>query len=33
MTPTRCIRAYEREKDNDFSEMFNSNGEHMFDDR
>lgn len=32
MTPTKWIIAYEREKEKEFAEMFNLNGEPMFDD-
>jgi hypothetical protein len=32
MTPTKWLRAYEREKEKDIIEMFDSNGEPMFDD-
>ena len=32
MTPTEWLKAYEREKEREFSEMFDSNGEPMFDD-
>ena len=32
MTQVEWIRAYEREKEKDFIEMFDSNGEPMFDD-
>ena len=32
MTPTEWLRSYEREKDKEFIEMFDSNGEPMFDD-
>ena len=30
MTPIDWLRAYEREKENEFVEMLNSNGEPMF---
>ena len=32
MTPVEWLRAYEREKEKDFIEIFDSNGEPMFDD-
>ena len=32
MTPAKWISAYERDKEKEFIEMFNSNGEPMFDD-
>lgn len=32
MTQIEWLRAYEREKDKDFLEMFDSNGDPMFDD-
>ena len=32
MTPTKWLRAYEREKEQEFATMFDSNGEPMFDD-
>ena len=32
MTPAEWLRAYEREKEKEFIEMFDSNGEPMFDD-
>jgi hypothetical protein len=32
MTPMEWIRAYEREKENDIIEMFDSNGDPMFGD-
>ena len=32
MTPTEWLKAYEREKEKEFIEMFDSNGEPMFDD-
>ena len=32
MTPAERLRAYEREKEKEFIEIFNSNGEPMFDD-
>jgi hypothetical protein len=32
MTPTKWLRAYEREKEKDITEMFDSNGEPMFND-
>ena len=32
MTPGEWLRAYEREKEKDFIEIFDSNGEPMFDD-
>ena len=32
MTPSEWLRAYEREKEKEFIEMFDSNGEPMFDD-
>ena len=32
LTPAESLREYEREKEKEFIEMFNSNGEPMFDD-
>lgn len=32
LTPVEWLRAYEREKEEEFAEMFDSNGEPMFDD-
>ena len=32
MTPVEWFREYEREKEKEFIEMFDSNGEPMFDD-
>ena len=32
MTPVEWLREYEREKEKEFIEMFDSNGEPMFDD-
>ena len=32
MTPAKWLRAYERDKEKELIEMFDSNGEPMFDD-
>jgi hypothetical protein len=32
MTPIEWLRTYERDKEKDIKEMFDSNGEPMFDD-